>query len=282
MKLNLRWVLPLVAGCVLASPAHAYIPPSQFIVKRVAEKHAGFKGIRLRSVVTAMEAGRPTAVHFKQITLIDPATRQIRSRAYDDSGRELYAIDRYLMGTPNITRESQLAPFTNNLLFDMNWEAMIATLKGMGIPVRSEADLLEVPTEEERRKMEVSSLKRLGGTVAWVIGPVRKSGTDPQLWVEKDTFIPVRIIGKIGGESVDLQFESHRYFREFPFPKTITLHKPDDDKPEPLLRDELGDLVVNPDMAEIRSKLTPGFTDAGNSADGPVRDLIRRYYQVVR
>lgn len=265
----------------LAAPAAwAYVPPSQFIVKSMTGKRAGYKGLRLRTTVYAMEGQRAGGTGFKQVTIFDAGSRVMRSRAYDQSGRELYAMERRLNEASPVVGGMPVAA----LLMDPSLESVSRILRGAGVPVRTEAELLEMKDEEERRASEVTSLVRLGSVVGWAIGPGKRDLAWPQLWVEKDTFHPLRMIERTDEGTVDVRFESFRYFREYAFPRTITVLRAsrEEGAQEPKLREELADLIVNPEMTELRSPLAQGFTDAGNSADGVIRDLIRLYYAALR
>src|SRR5690606_15445064 len=101
--------------------------------------------------------------------------------------------------------------------------------------------------------------------VAWVVGPGRKDLAWPQVWIEKDNFHPVRLIERTDEGTLDVRFEDFRHFKEFPFPRTTTVLRAsrDEGAQEPKLREVLAELIVNPDMAEMRKPLAQGFTDVG-------------------
>jgi hypothetical protein len=127
----------------------------------------------------------------------------------------------------------------------------------------------------------VTRLARWNSSIAWVIGAPEAGSA--QLWIEKDSFMPLRLIAPPRPESdssdlVDLQFEGQRHYREFPFPRVIVAIQ----KKQPLLRDEAQDVTITLDAAEFRTPLVPGFTEAGNAAPGALRDLIQKYFEVVR
>jgi hypothetical protein len=261
-------------GAALIAPlsgAWAYIPPSSFIVKSTVAKHAGIKGVKIRSMVTQMEGELLGSTRFKAMTYFNPQTGVLRAYAYDDRGQKLYAVER---------REDS-ATAADALLFWRDERNVSAALKARGIPVRTEDELAAMATEEDRRASEQQRLTRWNSSIAWVIGGPELDS--PQLWIEKDSFLPLRLIAAPRPESssseiVDLQFEGQRYHREFPFPRVVVaLHKK-----QPLFRDEVQDVALVLDAAEFRSSVTPGFTDAGNSASGSLRELIQKYFEVLR
>ena len=151
-------------------------------------------------------------------------------------------------------------------------------LKARGLPVQLEDELVKMKDEDERRASEDERLTRWNAAVAWVIGG-SKDG-DPQLWIEKDTFLPVRLIASPQPESdpVDLTFEGTRYYHEFPFPKAIVAVK----RKAPLLRDEVIDVSLALETAEFKGTVVPGFTELGNIAPGPLHDLVQKYFEIVR
>jgi hypothetical protein len=275
----MRSAIVLALFC-LTQPAWAYIPASQFIVKSISSKRAGNKAFRVRTTVYEMEGQRTGSTSFKQVTIFDLNTRTMRSRAYDMNGKELYAMERRFQESASVVGGMPVA----SLLLDPSVDSVSRVLRSAGIPVRVEAELADMKDEEERRASEVTSLGRLGSTVAWVIGPGKKDLGWPQLWIEKDTFQPLRMIERTDEGTMDIRFAEFRYFKEIPFPRVITVMgaSREEGTQEPKLREELADFIVNPEMGEMRSPLVQGYTDAGNSADGSVRDLIRLYYSSLR
>lgn len=261
----------LLLSLMLSASAWAYVPPSFFIVKSTAAKHGGIKGVKIRSMVTVMDGEKPGAVRFKAITHYNPNTASLHAYAYDERGQKLYAVER---------REDS-ATGADALLFWRDENKMAAALKARGIPIRTEDEMTKMRDEDERRLSEVARLARWNSANAWVIGGTESDS--PQLWVEKDTFLPLRLIAAPRPESstseiVDLQFEGQRYYREFPYPRVVVAVQ----GKRPLFRDEVQDVTITLDPAEFRTGLTPGFTEAGSSAPSALRDLIQKYFEVLR
>ena len=250
-----------VSALILTSSAYAYVPPSEFIVKTIASKRHGVRSIRVRSVLTAVQNGQPQGQKLKETVWIDYTNHLIRSRMDDESGRELYAIERRL--DANI-------PLVDLLLLDSQPEVLAKGLRQNGIPIRSEAELLSMKSEEERRLSETESIARITGGIAWVIGNMTDGS---QLWVEKDTFLPVKLVVKSDDKNYEMIFDGFRYAKEVPYPKVMNVAG---------IRIESTDMGVNVDMSEMKSTLRPGFTEAGESLDSATSELIRHFYQLVR
>jgi hypothetical protein len=221
------------------------------------------------------------------VTLVDFVNRILRSRASDDLGHELYSVERQLNVTGDGRSLLTRAPAADWILIDPALSVSMKVLRALEIPVVGDEDFSATDDEEKRRAAEVSSLGRWMGLVAWVIG----ADGGPQLWVEKDSFLPARLIVRADRGLREVNFERFRYFKDFPYPRTITAvrlgpekstEKSDKDNSDEYLRDELVDLVVNADMADLKKPLFGGFSDAGNAADVAVRDLIHGYYEFVR
>ncbi|CAK9249844.1 unnamed protein product [Sphagnum jensenii] len=128
---------------------------------------------------------------------------------------------------------------------------------------------------------ENTFLKRWNGASAWVIG----KPTTAQFWIEKDSFLPVRLIVK----DQDIQYSRYRYSQDLPFPRTISMAQTGTaGKPgEMEFEEAVGDSSVNSpgnekilNMGTIAKDATAEgfFTDAGNAASGTLKDLIKKYY----
>jgi hypothetical protein len=261
-----KFGIPLLALLFFtASGAQAYIPPAQFIVKEIASKHAGIKGIRIKSLVTALEAEHPTDVHFKVTTLYSAAAETLRSFAYDDSGILLYSVE----------RKPVSAALTPAVLLEPHAQALAESLKRANVFIAEETVAPVVPNASPTPGALAAippgeELKRWNGTIAWVIG--KKDGR--QLWVEKDTFLPIRLVS--GELSVD--FYKYYFYREFPVPRMMDVAQ----GKTTILQDEVSEVAVNPDLKEFREPVSSGFTAAGDSAPGAVKELLKKYYELLR
>jgi len=255
-----------------SAPALAYVPPSEFIVKTWAQKHAGPKGVRTRSVVQAVEGDKPAGPKFKLTVIYRAEDGVLRSIASDEQNQILYM---------NEGGEPRGLHALTELLYDSNLARVASALKKQGVPVKTGKELMELHEESERLAAESStlSLGRVKRQIAWVIG--KRDGSSEaanQLWVEKDTFQPLKF--KMGGHEV--LFEGYRNYRDFPFPKTMTWSESKLDA-KPFMREDLADLAVNPpELAQLSKPITHGFTDAGNSASSDVRELIQKYFDKAR
>ncbi len=266
-----RWI---VAAAVLSvSSAWAYIPPSQFIMKTMVQKRAGLKNVRLRSTVTLYEGERPGPIKFKQVSWFVPAENLFRVWITDDQDRKLAVVER---GTKNWSPVSAL-------LLETQPADLANVLKGRKIPIKTEDELLQLSTEEARREVELTSLQRWKGQPAWVIARAAKSG--PQLWMDKDNFVPLRFIfdRPTDGDSVDVRFEGLRLQKDLPMPRALVAHKLGSETP--LFREELSEVSVNMDAGAFKLPPPPakaaGFTELGQQSSPELQGLIQKYFETL-
>ncbi|MBU6376079.1 MAG: hypothetical protein KGQ59_08795, partial [Bdellovibrionales bacterium] len=190
-------------------------------------------------------------------------------------GRELYSVERSV-SKPSSERDSKT--LIAMLLFESRAGFVIPELRKWEIPVKLEDELLKLPTELERRSSEKTFLGKQKGPsglqVSWVIG--EKIGN--QLWVEKDAFLPSRLILKQTDEYT-FQFDSYRLVKEISLPRSVTVIK----GAEQVFRQEFQDFSVNTAATvEAQKPVVGGFTEVGEAADAELRELIRKYYSVLR
>ena len=251
--MKLAAFLLLLSG---VAPAFAYVPPSQFIIKTMASKRQGVRLVRIVSEVSGFDSGKPTGLRFKAVTVYNPLTHLMRSQALEDTGAELFGVE----------KSAESIPLSLMVLFDSNARTIVTALQHANIPVHSE-------DETEATAAESTALRRWNGSVAWVFGlsPTQKDSS--QLWVEKDTFLPVRLVA---GED-DIQFTKYRYSQDLPYPRSSTLANRSG---AVLLEEDVSELQVNPPIAVEHAPIATGYTDAGNAS--PLKELIRKFYAGLR
>lgn len=262
----MRWWLVFLL--LSSQVAWAYVPPSEFLVKSMIAKHGGIKGLRIKSVVTAYEEGKPESTHFKLHMVFDPKLQSIRCWALNDQDQPLFTIER---------KENEY-PLAARLLLSTQAPGVVKVLKDEKIPIKTEEELFILPDENERRSAEISSFRRWKNTMAWVIGnnsTLKDSGL-PQLWIEKDSFLPLRIVTQR-----EIHYEGFRFMYGYPWPQTISLME-SVGKEHPALREELSEMHVATMAAEFKHPIKPGFTDAGNAISGSLKRLIETYFQLIR
>lgn len=257
---------------VLSTSAQAYIPPSQFILKTWANKHAGAKTLRVKTVVYELENGKATENHFNETLVFSPETLGFKSWVSDDQDKKLYSVERTLSSSSILAQ----------MLLAADSRQLIQALKNKEVPIPTEEDLLKLKTEDDRRKAEIEALLRWNNGIAWAIGvDSSKIVSKPQLWFEKDSFLPLRMIIATSNDSGDLneiRFDGFRFFREFPFPKTFQFLKKD----VGVFSTQLKDLTFVAEKVNVKPQSNGEFTEIGNSKPSAIKSLIRLYYEHCR
>jgi hypothetical protein len=215
--------------------------------------------------------GNPNGTRLRETTFANSKDGSYRSWVTDESGRVLYTVER----VPNAGSKSSKTPLTSELLFDTNSVRMANALRSVGIQIPSGKD---ANATEENTGGDKLSLHRWNHSVAWVFGKTA------QLWIEKDTFVPVRVIAPVRGDSqlYDFQMENIKYYDEYAYPRVASLYE--GGKKAPILKAELVDVILDPNAsgADLPKERGEGFTDAGNSASSQARELIENYYRFIR
>jgi hypothetical protein len=255
----------LLVATIGVQSSFAYIPPASFLIKNLAAKRKGLKSLKISSNVVGFDSGKPTGVHFKTVTIYEAANRSWRSSAYDDSGAELFSIQK---------RDGAI-PLSSFVLFVSNPYELSEALGKAEIPVHEAEAPQPKASDTPALPADNMTLKRWNGSIAWVIGSGEKSDS-PQFWIEKDSFLPVRLIAK----DQDVQYAKYRYSQDLPYPRLISLSNK---AGELQFEESLNDFTVNSasvDKLLIAKDATSegAFTPAGDTSPSAMKDLIRKYY----
>ena len=275
-----------VIGLLLLFPSvgSAFIPPSEFIIHQAVKKRFGTVSLKIRSQVATIEGQQPTSVRFRLMTQVDVQTKKIRLRAYDDLGKELYAATHELPVDASAARSESALKSSGFFYFlvDPRSDVVSNVLASLDIPLRTERQLASFETEAEKRAAEVTSLGRLDNLVAWLIGPEKRSAFQPQVWIEKDTFLPVRLIADCPEGRFDVRYRSYRFSKEVPYPRTVDVYAADAGG-KLLMQETVQDVWVNPEGNEMaRGFAGEGFTEVGNLAPTAIREFILASMKVLR
>src|SRR5277367_2587160 len=108
----------------ISTSAFAYIPPSQFIVRNIVNKRKDIKSVRVRSVVSTVEADKPGPTRFTAITLFGQSGT-VKSWALGDNNVRLFGVQR---------RGATLPP-VDSVLFESRLSDLVRSLRESGVPV---------------------------------------------------------------------------------------------------------------------------------------------------
>lgn len=241
--------LPLLALFFLSGWAYAYIPPTEFILNSLAKKHVGPMGVLVKSKLTFFSEGKPDKGEYQEIVFVNFQNKTASYHVKNNVSEDVFLKE---------LRYSEL----HLLLFEGN---AVHLTKGLQF----------VPLDR-------SWLSRYKSTVAWVFGD--KKVPTPQLWIEKDRFLPLQLLFQKESHFYALQFNGFGFYKEFPYPKTITLmtykNKPEG---EIFCQLEMNDFYVFQEQKEFKEwkiKMSPPPPPKGG---GPKLENqgLKTYYEKI-
>ncbi len=208
-----RRLAAVAVAVAVASPAAAYLPPATAILRRLAQRRAevGLDSMEVRGTLALSGEG---------------ARRVAAAAGLSLSGPELTSPAVLLVKVPGRCR-LELAP---DAVAAASRPA-VSVRGGRAVGLRGLADvpaaqaLVEAvcillgekgaggePDRAIGRRLASQgiaignvALGRLGGRVAWVLGG-RPREAQPQAWVDKQTFQPIRLVAALGGAQRDVRF----------------------------------------------------------------------------
>lgn len=277
------FVTPLLVAVALAgffgslSIARAYVPPAAFILKNLAAKHGNVSGVRIRSSLVLFRSEKgddsgPTETQFKVIHVFHSESKKMRTTLLDEAGREVYRFERVL--SPNSLSLNVPVQMVGAILLDAHPRFLTQILRKEGITISEGAG----PTSER------VFLARWNKAIAWVFGE-RGDDSVAQLWVEKDTFLPLRWRGE-----TDIQFENYQSQKDYFYPRAIRGFVRANEKTaledrKPVFKESLTELRLNPtELSELgnsgeSSQSETGLTNFGNSLSSGLKTLIQYYFE---
>lgn len=187
-----RLIALVALGCLASETAEAYILPANFILKLMVEKRRRM-GIRDLSIHLTTEVDGEDSPVEDRIYLKDPERlRRIRMRG-DETELLVQNEGRAAGGTEGALERLQGPP--PDLL-----PALLMPLGGdtdeMVAHLRTICEQLGIDTK-------VVALGRFNDSVAYVIGGRRGDRDIAQLWIEKDTFLPMRVVVPRNGKLLE-------------------------------------------------------------------------------
>ncbi len=254
-----KFLLTSLGVWFLGTVANAYIPPSWFILKTWVGKHARQKKIKVKSWVTAGDGKSSPSIGFREVLVLSDG-QVVKSWAMDDLDQVLFYQEK---GVKELSLPAQL-------LMSPDWADLGRMLKDQGVPVLTGSGSVEAEQE---------SLIRSKDSVSWVVAQKPVQGGRPQVWFEKDTFFPTRLIysPSTDAKGCDLTFENYR--RDFFFPRSVIAHGAEG---AVLWTSQVVDLSPHVEPAKTPRTSVQGWTPTGNAAPSELKKLIRNYYESFR
>ena len=270
-------LLAALCGLSFVPVAQAYVPPSYYVIRMLARKHAGFEDARFRSKLTFYKKNNEVAYTLGE-TLVIPDTERALVRITDSSGNELARHARKLVSSHASDLER---PVTYDLFFLKDGANVFEHFKQLGLPLKTEAALYSEKEGNLPYKPEATvALDRLDNKIAVVIGERAKksdSAPGPSLWVEKDSFLPVKAIfptspeAGMASEPLEYRMSSFSMYKSFLYPRVVQIFRG-------------GQLWAKIETQDVKSAGSFNVADAPSKIepDGDLRDFVETYLKWVR
>jgi hypothetical protein len=207
---KLIWGAPLL---LLVGTSHAYLPPSGYLVRKVAQKHQLASTLQVQSILSAVDSSGAVIFRAKKVDRFTPSTGVGSSSISSETHGELATSQWTIRGSGN--HWSDLA----QIQFQADPRILEAFLVARKVPVLTAAQLAELPTEAGKYDAEQMRLERIGRNPAWVIGKRNSEGSE--LWIDKGTQVPVRWTSRQPGQSYSATLSQVRSLREFPLARHL-------------------------------------------------------------
>jgi hypothetical protein len=172
-----------VVGLVTSLPARAYLLPTDFIVRMLIEKRERVTGADLSLQLTTEVAGIDSPVEERIYVKMPERLRRVR-QTEDRAEVEVQREGRWARGSEGDLKTQKGPPedvlplllFTAGNDLDKKQERILATLKTLGID------------------RSVVAFGRYQDQVCFIIGARSYAADASQLWIDKETFLPLRLI----------------------------------------------------------------------------------------
>ena len=198
-----------------APPSHAYVLHGYHLLDLMRREMGTARSLEVVQKLTIQESVLPTEATAVQETLsyrFPVAFRSEFASAAGDhiqvysNGRALTVVDRRIVSDT----ESELDHYKDIFLFNTR-ELLINRLSQLGVAV------------------DVSSVGRFQGRIAYVLGAQYPDETVPQLWLDKETFRPMRWLLKPASagnlsEAVEVRYGDWRKVSSIWYPERIEFY----------------------------------------------------------
>lgn len=164
-----------------ARPALAWVPPADFLVGKMADRRKGVKTLRTRGIRTysgrSFDGGKQDVTETFEANVTDASYRLERKTPRGiylevSDGKRRVSVNDGTVGPV----EADARPLERLLFTGAGKDDLLAAMQAFGI------------------RMDVASLTRLDGKIAWLVGAKENDQTVPALWIEKDRNLPLKLV----------------------------------------------------------------------------------------
>ncbi len=268
-----------IAMTFSAPAAHAYVPPSFYLMRMLGRKHANFDDGRFRDKLTFYKKTGEIARVLTE-TLVFPDAEHATVKLLDQAGNEVATHTRKLLGTHAADTDR---PVLYDLIFIKDAANIYEHFRALGLPLKTESALYSDKEGSMPYKPESTvALERYDNRIAVVIGDRSKKSDaygNTALWIEKESFLPLRAIfptaPEMGMASEPLEFRLSGFgvFKNFLYPRIVQVFRG-------------GVLWAKIETQEVRALGTSTRSeDEGRKKeepDGDLKEFIETYFKWIR
>ena len=170
-----------LGALAIARPALAWIPPADFLIGRMAERRKSVRTLSVKGIRTfigrSFEDGKQDVAETLLANAKDGGYRLERKTPkgvyleVSDGARRVVVVD----GKPGAL-EIDPRPFERLLFTTAGKDELLRAAQAFGI------------------RLEIVSLGRLEGRIAWIVGAKAGDTTSPQLWIDKEGNLPLQLV----------------------------------------------------------------------------------------
>lgn len=281
--------LTLLSLFIISAQAFAYIPPSDFQVNQIAKKKAHLDKLIITSSVNLIKnQAEETGIFFEKVQ-IDYKTGTLQSLILNHN-QEILFFTEYSFNPKEDKNsndrvqhrriKSKIQSPGTLLLLLPNELDMRTPLMSRSIPIQKEEDLALLATNEERIAAETLSLRDKLKPV-WVIGDHEKNKSQGELWVEKDSFLPQKLVWPFKNDEdkvAQLVMNGYKAFGSLIYPQEI-LYMTNE---QPVLRVLTTQVDTSPQKIDWIPSSRQGWLNEDKVISPELKEAVDAYYKVIR
>jgi hypothetical protein len=191
---------------LLCRAGEAFVPQTPHLLYMVIQKikqPVGIETIQTKKIVNYTDTAQPFTIVQERLMYAFPGMLRTQSESQTVSSFSIESQDRFVKvvdGMISLNEKPLLERYTDILLY-RDYEAMARQLAGTGVDTGA------------------VGLDRYRGTICYVIGlPEQNQDLFSGLWIEKDTFLPVKYVIVSNGWTVEFLYDRWQQFSKTWYP----------------------------------------------------------------
>jgi hypothetical protein len=254
----------------LSTIGKAYVPSSGFVLRQWALKQYQASSLQLRSRVFSLASREEMGKEPQQSKFVALERLSVKNGKYVSVLEQKGGLR--LAGT---LKPIQQGTLWTQVLFATDSKRLRAQLIQKGLGLLSDETLSKFASDQERNQAEPQMLGRFLGEVFWVLGKKRAETSGPELWIQRDTFVPRRwVVGPSSDPQLEIWVSGFQLQSTFTAPREMWIW---------CKESQLG-WYVRLEKLDVQAKLSPSLTlgPLSEGVDVELREWARSFYEWVR